>query len=669
MSRRIARSGMLAGACAAALVFAPAAASAAASRPISGEAYRRADAGFRAYAAGRYAEAAREAQRAVALRPDIPRLQLLLVRALVAAKQPASASEAGRRAERAGSAGPELREELSRLRNATPAISPPIRTAAPEPGYAAAARAYAALAAGRAADAVQPARQATREAPGSADARRLLVDALSGAGRRDEAAAAAREALAATGPDARLQARLGYLESSAGRSSEAAAAFAAALALGHPELDRGALTLALSDARAASGDLPGGLQALGAADPAEAYPIASRRAALLLRLDRKAEALPAVQRAMALAPPEARTDLRASEVELLAAAGRRDEARARLALAAASDEYAPGREAQLAELAIRVNDDRSAQALFARARAKGSLRDTIVLDAAYVNKRRADNAAAYALFAQALQEDAAGPKALAPDFRIKLGREAYELDRSWGVNAALLSGAAVFAAPGVGGAAASGEGRTTQVGGEIYWRPPVIGYRNARTVDVFARGFATLQDDAGGFTGGESVQAYAGVRWKPFTSQTLVLEGSRLIAIGDGARNDWLLRAAWSHERGLDTAESARSRWAMQTYAEVDRLFDPGQTLVFSYLRVGRAFRLGPRLVVTPLVDASVSWDELGAPRTAAGIGPGVGVRYRIGSDRELARSGYVELNIGRRFKLTDADRADGLFATLSVVY
>ncbi|MCV6806320.1 hypothetical protein OIJ07_29855, partial [Achromobacter ruhlandii] len=54
----------------------------AAEAPLEGAAYQFADQGYKSYDAGNYALAQRQAESAIALRPDVERLRLLLIYAL-----------------------------------------------------------------------------------------------------------------------------------------------------------------------------------------------------------------------------------------------------------------------------------------------------------------------------------------------------------------------------------------------------------------------------------------------------------------------------------------------------------------------------------------------------------------------------------------------------------
>ena len=119
-------------------------------------------------------------------------------------------------------------------------------------------------------------------------------------------------------------------------------------------------------------------------------------------------------------------------------------------------------------------------------------------------------------------------------------------------NAVGVAPATLLAPPAAGG-------NVLQAGLEAYWRPPVIGYRNGRIFELFARTFQTLADESGGPTGTSTQQGMAGARWKPFSNVNLIVEGARLFALGTVARNDWLARVAASHGEGTICASRNRT--------------------------------------------------------------------------------------------------------------
>ena len=109
----------------------------AAEAPLEGAAWQFANEGYRLYDAGRYAQAQQQAESAIALRPDVERLRLLLIYALQKQGKLDEAERAADDAVKNGLDTPALRQARANLRPATPAARRPMRV---RPAPAAGAR-------------------------------------------------------------------------------------------------------------------------------------------------------------------------------------------------------------------------------------------------------------------------------------------------------------------------------------------------------------------------------------------------------------------------------------------------------------------------------------------------------------------------------------------------
>ncbi len=168
-----------------------------------------ADRAYRAYEAGDYQRAVEAARDAVALRPDLPRLRVLLVNSLVAAGDLTGAVAAADQAIAAGIANDELRITRDRLKR--PAAPPAAMTAPVDPAFAAADAGYKAFARRDYAATIASARQAVALDPANDGYRLLLINALTADNRIAEAESAASEALARSPDAASLRLQRGYL--------------------------------------------------------------------------------------------------------------------------------------------------------------------------------------------------------------------------------------------------------------------------------------------------------------------------------------------------------------------------------------------------------------------------------------------------------------------------
>jgi len=404
-------------------------------------------------------------------------------------------------------------------------------------------------------------------------------------------------------------------------------------------------------------------EALAALSPVQTvrdYRVQSRIAEAATRAQRPDEAAEAFALSSELAPDAAaRAYAARAQIQALMTAGRREEA-AHALDAAWTSGLLPGDDPLNAAMAaVAVGDDERALQAFAQAETRAPLTGADALNAGYAAKRAGHDADAVRWFRQGLfslpsDED------LSPQRRHEVGREIETLERRGGVNASLEYGPASTVT-----AASPGGEEVLQAGAEAYWR--LGGYRNGRPLDAFVRAYGTLDAPAGQATGGDSVQGWAGLRWKPFGATNLVLEASRMFAIGDAARDDTMLRAAWSDEAGGDLRLDRDSWTSWRLYADVARLLEAEQTLAVAEAQAGRTWRVGQRDLVTLGVGVAAWHDSTLNHDTAAGAGPRLGWRRWFNAREGAAPGSYVDFNLGYDFDLS-GDRG-GLRARLALVY
>lgn len=722
--------------------------------PLSGPPLELATRAYQAVADGDYTTATALLREAIRQRPDSELLRVQLVDALIAADDLSAATAEARIAD---AGDPRIAERLATIRERL-AFRADRRSwdsldyrdaigGAPsnvDPAFVAADAAYKALAAGRAAAAVEGARTAVRLAPDRREYRLLLADALSAAGRKAEAETVL-SALIAARPDADLLTQRGYIRQALGRDAAAADDFAAALRLlpaGSPQAwtlrmaladaalaagrtseaeailsellarqpsvslstQRGNLRLQRGDAAGALADFQAALR-LGPTRPGEArslrlaaadaamsadqpqtaldlleplageasYAVASRIGFALLALDRKPEALSAFETARRLASGVAeRTLATRTVIALMSELGQREEARDLLTEALADGSLNGASDLDIAYLASGVGDDALALPYYEKAEAAGELKGRAYLDAAYVAKRRFRNAEAVEFFKAGIDAADAGEIELDPQYKFGLRREVADITRTWGAYLTVTYGAVGVMPSSTTAPTPTGGRNVGQVGAEVYWRPPEIGYRNGALVEVFARAFETVYDERGGQTGPETLQGFLGVRWKPFADWNLIFEGARLVKLGSASREDWLGRAAFSAGEGTDLNVVDPHWTTWQIYGEADRFFETSQNVAIFEGRVGESFRLdaiSDKLVATPFLALGGSYDSSFANPGALGTGPGFALRYWFREDKYAAPRSYVDMNVQYRFKLAGDNRARGLFAGMTVSY
>ncbi|MDB5860553.1 MAG: bacteriophage adsorption protein, partial [Ramlibacter sp.] len=357
-----------------------------------------------------------------------------------------------------------------------------------------------------------------------------------------------------------------------------------------------------------------------------------------------------------------------TEAALLADLGRRGEARSRMA-AIPEGQLTPQNRLDMAYLSSRIGDDEAARVAFAQADAAGGLPPTSLLDAGYNAMRTRQDDAAVAYFKRAIDAVNGLQLKMEPQLVYDTRRAIADVSRKWGVLASLTSRNGAGVLPGFGLTGAPVSERTTQAGAEVYYRP--WGYRNGQFVEVFARGFMTLDNGHGsGFTGGDSFSGALGARWKPISAQNLVLSFSRVF--GPNVNDDWLAQLGWSWDHGTDLRMDRSSWWTTQLYGEVGHYFENDITYAIAQGLFGRSYLVGGsgRTVLFPhvFVGAEYSSNDLSA-RTAAGIGPGVSLRQWFREDVYNAPRSYWDVTVQYRARLSGDDRMKGWYLNTLLNY
>jgi len=342
--------------------------------------------------------------------------------------------------------------------------------------------------------------------------------------------------------------------------------------------------------------------------------------------------------------------------------------------AGSADEKAdPGQRAdEIAErayLALARKDDRAALASFRQALAgRGDApRAGLYADAAYAAMRLGRNREAAAYFSGAIDEWYAAPPGSKPfdeNAIYEMRRSVTSLERRWGGSFSIGHNT-TSAVAGSGVTSGSADLRVLQAGGELFYTPESFGYRDGRVFQWYANAFQALSANNSDYaTGSDSRVASLGARYKPLRETNLVVGVERRFASERAGEDDWVAHAGWSASRATDW-NPARSSWTTwQAYAETFYFIESARLIVPFEARVGRSFKMAaaPSLVLTPYVGAAGDYDRALDPSFAAGAGPGLALRYWFGETRYRAFARYFDLSIQYRVRLTDAQRASGLF-------
>lgn len=546
----------------------------------------------------------------------------------------------------------------------------PLATAREGAGFDQADAAYKAYDAGDFGRATASATRAVRLEPNNRAYRALLVDALSAKGDTQAADDAAAEIERTWGQTTTLAVQRGYFATALRQPALAAERFA--WALERTDLPAGKardVRLACSDALLQAGSPRAAADVLAPMAAEPAFDVQSRLAVASAAAGDQAGAIQAYGQAASLAPtPRDRAFALRALIQAMVRHGDRAKAKALFEAELRDGAFGSDDPVDLGLTAVSVGDDRAAQDLFARDPSSARLAGRTALDAAYSAKRAGQDAAAVRYFERGLDSVAAGRLSLDPETTYAIRRDVAEISRVWGASGLVSYGTGGVTAPS-GALGASGRS-VTQAGGEVYRR--LGGYRNGAPVEAFARVFETLAAETGDRTGSATAQGWAGLRWKPLRQTNLVLETSRMFKLGSRARDDWMVRAAYSAGQGLDLGPQVRSRPMWNLYGDVARIVDNRQTLGVVDARLGWARRVGTGddgLVVAPFVGVNFAYDSGFARESATGAGPGVTVRRWFRSTTYAAPRSYVEATVQARARVAGDRRAEGVFASLAIAY
>ena len=164
----------------------------------------------------------------------------------------------------------------------------------------------------------------------------------------------------------------------------------------------------------------------------------------------------------------------------------------------------------------------------------------------------------------------------------------------------------------------------------------------------------------------DSTQLGFGARWKPFAEADFNLSAERLVALGDTARDDWLLRASYGWTDGYDWNPVADSWNYTSLYADLAYIPGDDEYLgAYAQFRQGRRFRTGEGWAVTPYVTAVAQYsdDQFGS-QDRFEVGPGVSFSRWFDSDDHHAYRRRVDFDVEYLFDV-EGDGDDALIARM----
>nr|WKF59196.1 hypothetical protein HUO10_003705 [Paraburkholderia busanensis] len=672
---------------------------------LTGPALVAAQQAYKAYAAKDFAGTVKYANEAIALRPDLLRLRLLLVDAASAAGQDADAWTADLDAVKRFGDNEDLRVRRSFIGS---------RLAPKSSGAS-----YAARKQGDFTRATALAREAVAYAPDLVGYRIQLIDTLFAANDLPGVQAAASDAIAADDTEIMPLTLRGYVLAAQGKDDAAEADFAKALqAKDATQRNKRVARVIIADVWIAEGqpqralDLLAPLKTNGDdTDP----PIALRRAQARRLLAQASipktqldptrrpiidcvvdqfgascdvyAADPGFAAARAYASAAAANDKTGAvgyAREAVKAAPDDPQHRVELinALSTAGDDRAASREAQrmidsgmldampdmsAAYIAQRAGDNRVAYQRFSMADKAGSMPTSAYADAGYaaVDAHRNHEAAQYferAIDASAKPSDDGTPPATPAQLNEMRSAHA-EATRNWGFDTSLNYRGAGLQPGYVSSPTPSGTSNNWQAGVEAYWRP--FGSLGDRMFEVYTRGYESFGVKNGSPSGVDTLQATLGVRAKPLSQLDAIVAFERIFPIGSQVNPDWLARLAYSGGYGIERRVDVPSWWTAQVYAETGTYLNAGSVYATSNIEMGRTFRMdrySPKWTVFPYAVIGADYDSSVDHSIPLGAGVGISTRYWFRDSKYDAPRSYVDLSVQYRWKITGDDRARGVF-------
>ncbi len=200
----------------------------------------------------------------------------------------------------------------------------------------------------------------------------------------------------------------------------------------------------------------------------------------------------------------------------------------------------------------------------------------------------------------------------------------------------------------------------SQGGIELLYQPADLGYRDGRTLRLFARTLWSNRPKSLAIDT-ESLQGGVGIQYKPLKTLDAYLSAERLIKIGDQSQDNTLLRASWGYSDGYELKAGVDHWNYTVVYADVGYLLEKDRTRsAYMEARQGRSFNVQDRWTITPHLSV-VGRTQAPDPQRLSYAELGAGVSWKMLFNEtvyEAPRSSF-ELTLQYRQPL-DANRESG---------
>lgn len=205
----------------------------------------------------------------------------------------------------------------------------------------------------------------------------------------------------------------------------------------------------------------------------------------------------------------------------------------------------------------------------------------------------------------------------------------------------------------------------TQSSFQAEYRPNLTSWLNPHRLTAYGRVIGAHPDNQT-FTDSRTNQAGIGIKGKPFPSQNLYLSAERLIPLGIFARDDWLLRATWSHGSGYQKPEGQNSWFNWSVYADA-AVIDPSDPDFFGSARAqfGKSWQIGPdglNTKVTPFISISSVIQEADFTTTLVEAGPGIEFNVELPISKAFYFPNTVDIRTEYRRKIAGNSVSDSGF-------
>lgn len=186
-------------------------------------------------------------------------------------------------------------------------------------------------------------------------------------------------------------------------------------------------------------------------------------------------------------------------------------------------------------------------------------------------------------------------------------------------------------------------GFQSQAGVDVAYRLDNVS--DGRYMEVYGRSIWAFEDDTLSPQGSQT-QGGVGLRVKPFAPVNFLLSGERLVALGNKARDDWMLRASASFDRGTAYAPDEQYQHYRSVYLDGAMVVEDSAEFLVGEWREGLSIRLGQGLTLVPYGVAAASYTNDAETERRYELGLGVALRGWLGGSTYRTHSSNFELGL-----------------------